>query len=123
MDMSDEELMALLAELGSTDAQLGDLSGQLETARALRTAPAASPTVQAGNSVVPNYAGAIDRAVQGYMGRKQEKDLTTQRDALLGKQTGARQAYGQALMGQQKDPMRKKLEDELAAMGMPSLRF
>lgn len=123
MDMSDEELMQLLSQLGSTDQQLGDIDQQMAIARQLRNAPAADPTVQAGaNQIVPNYAGAIDRAVQGYQGRKQEKDLGAQRQALLGQQTAGRQAYGNALLqGQQKDPLRKKLEEELALMSPPRI--
>lgn len=117
--MTDEELMALLVELGSTDQQMGDLDEQLATARQLRYQPGGPATVQAGNAVVPNYAGAIDRAIGGFMGRKQEKDLSAQRDALLKQQTDARKAFGQALVG----PRKRTLEEELMAMQMPSARF
>ncbi len=119
--LNDEELMQLLAQLGSADSELGDIDTQLQAARQLRNAPMADSTVQAGRTVIPNYAGAIDRAVQGYQGRTQEKDLTAQRQALLGKQTDARQAYGQALLGQPQKP--KTLEEELMGIQMPSLRF
>lgn len=121
MDMTDEELMALLAELGSTDQQLGGLDEQIAMARQLRNTPAAEATVQAGRAVVPNYAGAIDRAVSGYRGRKQEETLGKEREALLGKQTDARKAYGQALLGQPQRP--RTLEEELLAMRMPTARF
>lgn len=118
-NITDEELMALLAELGTTDQQLGGLEDQLATARALRYQKPADATVQAGNAVVPNYAGAINQAIGGFMGRKQEKDLGAQRDALLGKQTDARKAFGQALLGPQQ-PRKRTLEEELmASMQMP----
>ena len=119
--MTDEELMAILAELGSTDQQLGDMDSQIAMARQLRNSPQADPTVQAGRSVVPNYAGAINQVIQSHRGRTQEKDLSAQRDALLGQQTEARKAYGQALLGQPKKP--RTLEEELLAMRMPVGRF
>jgi hypothetical protein len=121
MDMTDEELMALLAELGTTDQQLGNLDEQIALAQQLRYQQPESATVQAGNAVVPNYAGAINRAIGGFMGRKQEKDLSSQRETLLGQQTDARKAYGQALLGQPRP--KRTLEEELLAMRMPQARF
>lgn len=120
--LNDDELMALLAELGNSDQELGDIDTQLAMARSLRTPQGQPSTVQAGaNQIIPNYAGAVQTAVSGIRGRGMEKDLSSQRQALLGKQTDARKAYGQALLGQPEKP--KTLEEELMSMQMPSLRF
>lgn len=108
--MNDDDLMALLAELGVSEDKLSNLDSQMATADKLRNyrSPDGGP-VNAGRYIVPNYGAAIEGAVTRYKGGKQYDQLQDQRTDVLNKQVAGRKAYGKAIQSP---------EQQIAGMGI-----
>ena len=94
-DLTPEQLEMLLATLGDS-AEQDTLSSEMDAANKLRNYQP-DPTIQAGNMVIPNYAGALAGIFQRGKGEDQYNTARDAQKELYGRQAEASRGFLEAL--------------------------